>query len=253
MPGSCRAGVVLAAIALSLPFASPFSTCVSVRRLGCAAPRDSGGGGAWPLRCLGERGRLRTFYRRFGCLRDRRHGCAGAVCMSSEGARTGFEQQAGFPARFPERVEDAMEQAGDAVLAALDDGMARVRIQLNLPEFNPVEMPMERGCVVSFLNSRESRNAFVGVCPHILLPTTEPRAIGRMEGCCSSTHTYARAHTNFLSLPPGPPPALPLVEDEFAHSGTPQWEGAWWTAGCAQTLSSTPSRMPPRPTGSCPP
>ena len=51
--------------------------------------------------------------------------------------------------------EDAMEQAGDAVLAALDDGIARVRIQLRMPEFNPMEMPMEKGCVVSFLNSCE--------------------------------------------------------------------------------------------------
>jgi hypothetical protein len=75
--------------------------------------------------------------------------------MSSEGAWTGFEQQAGLPARFPESVEDAMEQAGDAVLAALDDGIARVRIQLRMPEFNPMEMPMEQGCVVSFLNSCE--------------------------------------------------------------------------------------------------
>lgn len=72
--------------------------------------------------------------------------------MSGDGAWEGFEQQAGLPAQFPERVEDAMKHAGDAVLAALDDGLARVRIQINLPEFNPAEMPMDRGCVFSFVN-----------------------------------------------------------------------------------------------------
>ena len=72
--------------------------------------------------------------------------------MSGDGAWSGFEQQAGLPARFPMRVEDAMEDAGEAVLAAIDEGVARVRIQLNLPEFDPSEMPMEKGCLLSFIN-----------------------------------------------------------------------------------------------------
>lgn len=166
--------------------------------------------------------------------RGRRESFHAAMRMN-EGSWTGFEQ-VGQPEVFPDKIEVALEQAGSAVLAALDDGHERIGIHMTMPEFNPKEMPLSQGCIMAFVNNSE-RPRITHISP--------PQSNLRTAACLPPRPLPANAFLHRGDIEGGRETMLPGCDPH----PTLQWEAALWSAGLGSTSCSTLSKMRPKQRG----